>query len=118
MTDSRRIAQLAGPAVIALTLSEALNLDIWSVNIAPVTYLNGFILLVAGISIVRVHNRWTREWTVLVTLVGWGSVLGGLFRMFFPNAQQGGKNPATYALILIMFVIGIFLAFKGYGPEK
>lgn len=44
---------------MALTISEALNLHIWRVNIVPVTYLNGLLLFVAGLSIVRAHNRWT-----------------------------------------------------------
>ena len=117
MTISKHIAQLIGPTLIAVTLSEALNLHIWTVNIAPVTYLNGAIIFVAGLSIVRAHNRWTRGWPVLVTLVGWLAILGGLFRMFAPEAQQGRKNIATYAVVVILFAIGVFLTFKAYRKE-
>jgi hypothetical protein len=115
MTDPKPLAQLIGPTLIAVTLSEALNLHIWRANLAPVTYLNGFVLFVAGLSIVRVHNRWTRSWPVAVTFVGWGSMFGGLVRMFAPQAQQGGENIATYAVIAILFLIGVFLTVKGYG---
>jgi hypothetical protein len=80
--------------------------------------LNGFVLFVAGLSIIRVHNRWTRSWPVLVTLVGWGCILGGLVRMFTPEAQLGGKNVPTYAVIMILFVVGVFLTFKGYSQER
>jgi hypothetical protein len=118
MTNSKNIAQLIGPTLIALTLSEALNLQIWTINIAPVTYLNGFVVFVAGLSIIRVHNRWTRAWPVMVTLIGWGCILGGLVRMFTPQAQLGGKNVATYALITILFVIGVYLTFKGYVQKR
>ena len=59
MTNSKQLAGLFGPTLMALTISEALNLHIWRVNIVPVTYLNGLILFVAGLSIVRAHNRWT-----------------------------------------------------------
>jgi hypothetical protein len=62
MADSRRIAGLIGPTLLALTISEAINVHIWSTNIAPVTYLNGLLLFVAGLSIVSVHNRWTSNW--------------------------------------------------------
>jgi hypothetical protein len=41
MTDSKHIAQLIGPTLIAVTISEALNLEIWATNMASVTYLNG-----------------------------------------------------------------------------
>jgi hypothetical protein len=118
VTSSKSLAQLIGPALIAVSLSEALNLKIWTINIAPVTYLNGFILFVAGISIIRVHNLWTRSWTVLITLVGWGALAGGLARMFAPEAQQGGKNVATYMAITILFAIGIVLTVKGYGRQS
>jgi len=51
MTSSRHLAGLIGPAVMALTASEALNFRIWATNIAPVTYLNGTLLFVAGLSV-------------------------------------------------------------------
>jgi hypothetical protein len=71
MTNSKHIAGLIGPTLVALAISEAINLHIWVNNIAPVTYLNGILLFVAGLSIVRVHNRWTGDWPVIITLVGW-----------------------------------------------
>jgi len=117
MTTSKNIAQLIGPTLVVVTLSEALRIEIWASNIAPVTYLNGCLLFVAGLSIVRVHNRWTLAWPVVVTLVGWGAILVGLFRMFFPEAQQGSNNGATYAAIMLLWVIGVFLSVKGYAGK-
>ncbi len=118
MTSSRQIAGLIGPTLLALTASEALNLHIWETNIPPGTYLNGLILFVAGLSIVRVHNRWTRGWPVLVTLVGWVVILGGLYRMFAPEAPQAPQSTPTYAGIVVIFAIGSFLTFKAYAREK
>jgi len=117
MTNSKRIAALVGPTLVALTASEAMNLHIWANNIAPVTYLNGTLLFVAGLAIVRVHNYWTRDWPLMVTLVGWLAILGGLFRMFAPEAQQGGRNALTFAVIGVIFAIGTLLTFKAYGRE-
>jgi hypothetical protein len=31
----------------------------------------------------------------MVTLAGWVAILGGLFRMFAPEAQQAGRNSVT-----------------------
>lgn len=112
MVGSKHLAGLIGPTLIATTLSEAINLHIWANNIAPVTYLNGVLLFVAGLSIVRVHNRWMCGWPVMVTLVGWAAILGGLFRMFAPEAKQGGENTVTYAVMFVGFLIGCFLTFK------
>ncbi len=118
MDNSRQIAGLIGPTLIVLALSEALNLHIWATNMAPVIYLNGALLFVAGLSIVRAHNRWTLRWPVLVTLTGWVTILGGLYRMFLPEARQAGENPATYVMFMGLCVIGIFLTFKAYRREQ
>jgi len=115
MTSSKQIAGLIGPTLIAVTISEALNFHIWATNIAPVTHLNGTLLFVAGLSIVRAHNRWTRGWPVMVTLVGWVVILGGLYRMFAPEAPQAPQSTPTYAGLLVSCAIGIFLTLKAYG---
>jgi hypothetical protein len=120
MTNSKQIAGLVGPTLIAMAISEAMNLHIWAVNIAPITYLAGILWFVAGLSIVRAHNRWTAGWPVMVTLVGWFALLGGLFRMFAPEAQQGLQNTPTvgvYIFDIVLFAIGVLLTFKAYSRE-
>jgi uncharacterized membrane protein HdeD (DUF308 family) len=121
MTNSKHIAGLIGPTLIALCISEAINLRILATsnaNLPSVVYLNGTLLFVAGLSIARVHNRW-RGWPVLVTLLGWFAILGGLIRMFAPVlAQQGVQNtPIVFASLIVLFVLGVFLTFKAYGRE-
>ena len=119
MTDSKRVAGLLGPSLIAITLSEMMNAHIWAAIIAPVTYLAGALWFVAGLSIIRAHNKWRGGWPVIVTLVGWFAILGGLFRMFAPEvAQQGAQNTfATFASQLVLLAAGIFLTFRAYGRE-
>jgi len=118
MTSSKQIAGLIGPAIVALTTSEALNFHIWATNIPPVTHLNGLLLFVAGLAIVRAHNRWTRGWPVLVTLTGWVVMLGGLFRLFAPEAPQAPQNTVTYAGLMVLLAMGVFLTFKAYWPRS
>ena len=78
MASPQNVAALVGPAIVALTSSEALNYHIWATNIPPVTYLNGTILFVGGVAILRAHDRWVLGWPVIVTLSGWFAVLGNL----------------------------------------
>jgi len=118
MPNSKHLAGLIGPTIMALALSEATNLHIWANNIAPVTYLNGTLLFVAGLSIIRAHNCWTIGWPVLVTVVGWVAILAGLFRMFAPEAQQAGQNSFTYAALAVLFVLGTLLTFQGYRRDN
>jgi hypothetical protein len=114
--ESRRIAGLVGPTLMALSASEALNYRIWSDNLAPVTYLDGALLFVGGLSIVRAHNRWVRSWPLLTTLAGWSALLLGLARMFAPQARQPRRNAAVDAVLLAMFASGVVLTFQAGRP--
>ena len=116
MTDSRRIAGLLGPTLIALAVTEAMNLRVMAENPAAVglVYLNGTLLFVAGLAIVQVHNRWTRGWPVLVTVMGWIAVLAGLGRMIAPQSATSGAA-WVYGLLIVLLVIGIVLTFTGYA---
>ena len=115
MTDSRRIAGLLGPTLIALAVSEAMNLRVMADNPASVglVYLNGTLLFVAGVAIVQVHNRWTRGWPVLVTVTGWFAILGGVIRMVAPQAATSGAT-WVYGLLVALLAVGVVLTFNGY----
>lgn len=119
MTDSGRIAGLLGPTLIALAVSEAMNLRVMTENPASVglVYLNGTLLFVAGVAIVQVHNRWTRGWPVLVTLMGWFAILAGLMRMIAPQSTTSGAA-WVYALLIVLLAIGIVLTFTGYAGRE
>ena len=90
MSNSRNIAGLIGPTFVAGGLSVLLNLGVWPSLVeqafrdGPLIYVSGYPLFVAGLAIVRAHNRWTLGWPVLVTVVGWITLLGGLSRILFP----------------------------------
>lgn len=121
MPNSKHIAGLVGPTLIAMTISESefIQPHLYDTQIAPVVYLSGTLLFVAGLAIVRVHNLWMGDWTVLVTLTGWFSIFGGLFRMFATGLYQQGSQNTTALLVMeiILLAIGIFLTFKAYGRE-
>jgi hypothetical protein len=120
MTEPRRIAGLLGPTIVALILSEnaLVNPHLYDLQIPPVVYLSGTLLFIAGLSIVRAHNRWTGGWPVLVTVTGWFAILLGLFRMFSPGLYAQGAQSSPTALLAgegALLVLGIFLTFKGYS---
>ena len=127
MTTSKSIAALIGPTLVAGAVAVLLNLGIWPSLVEKafrdpaLIFVSGFPLFVAGLAIVRVHNRWERSWPVLVTVVGWFAVLSGLSRILFPTrlaqiaigaVQITGVLPAVSVVFL---VVGAFLSFKGYS---
>ena len=117
MTTSRWIARIVGPTLIAVGVTEAINFDSFAVSAAPVVYLNGVVLFVAGLTIVQAHNRWVRDWSVLVTLTGWVLFCGGLYRMFAPEATQMNNDVAAYGLLAALVAIGGVITYKAYFAE-
>jgi hypothetical protein len=99
---------------MALSLSECLNFRIWTKVETTVVYLNGLLLFVGGLSLIRSHNTWMVNWTTSITLVGWLSLTLGLYRMFFPSGKQLPRNTFTYISLGTLFVMGLFLTVKAY----
>jgi hypothetical protein len=120
MASSRQVAGLVGPTVVAMILSEfpLVQPHLYDAQTPPVVYLSGVLMFVAGLAIVRVHNRWARDWTVLVTLTGWFSATLGLFRMFAAGAYQQSAaitpTPVFIVLEAILLLCGIVMTFKAY----
>ena len=114
MVSSETVAAIAGPALTALGVSEAMHLRIWTKPVPQVVYLNGTLLLVAGLCIVRVHNVWVWGWPTAVTILGWLAAAAGLYRMFAPNGPQAKAAPATYAMLAVMAAFGASLTFIGW----
>jgi hypothetical protein len=103
-----------------MNVSEAINSQIWANVPTTQTYLAGALWFVAGLSIIRAHNHWTLSWSVLITLLGWFVMLGGLSRMFFPEPiQQGSQNASVvFAFQMVLLAIGIVLTFKAYSHDN
>jgi len=114
MEISRRLSRVLGPTLVVLTLTEAPNLRLFAGNPAPVVYLDGTLLFIAGVAILQAYARWTWSLSTLVTLCGWAFVLAGFYRMAFPAATQLAEGPATWGVFAALLLIGGLLTFKGY----
>lgn len=119
MTNSKSIAGILGPILVVTNLSEAINSHIWVNVTPPQTYLAGALWFVAGLFILRTHNYWAVHWSVLITILGWFILLGGLSRMFFPEfVQQGSQNNQfVFAFQMILLAIGIILCYKAFSKS-
>ena len=121
MANSKRIAGLVGPTIVAMVASEfpLVQPHLYDLQIPPVVYLSGTLMFVGGLAVVRAHNYWVRDWTVLVTLSGWFFLLLGLFRMFAAGAYQrssASTSAATFMVLEgILAVLGLVMTFKAYS---
>jgi uncharacterized membrane protein len=112
---------LLGPAAIAVSLSEALNLDVLANVPAYFVYFNGTLLFVAGLSIVRAHNYWKLGWQLLITLMGWFLILLGTARMFAPErASQAAhqSRAGVYGSILALLLAGAVMTGKAHSRRR
>ncbi|WP_309645492.1 hypothetical protein [Phenylobacterium sp.] len=111
---SRTIARIVGPPVVALAVTEWINMDIFAQQTAPVVYLNGTLLLVGGVAILQAHNRWSPGWPLLVTLTGWITAALGLLRMIAPQATQAQEGPTINLVFIALAILGGALSIRGY----
>ncbi len=63
---------------------------------AGLTYLAGFITVIIGLLIVIYHNRWAKNWTVLITILGWLALLKGIFLIAFPPISSRSIRAPLY----------------------
>ncbi len=52
------------------------------------TYMTGFMAVIVGFLIVHYHNLWVSDWTVLITIIGWLSLIKGFLIIAFPKFIQ------------------------------
>lgn len=115
MSTSRNIARVVGPALVALGITEPINIGVFAGNAPAVVYLNGALLFIAGVAIVQAHFRLTPDWTVLLAILGWVLVAGGLYRMIAPAAPQIAPGLAADGVFAVLVAAGAFLTYKGYA---
>jgi hypothetical protein len=129
MARTKFIAGLIGPTLCAIAAALLLNLNfipefLQQASREPILiFVTGILLWVAGLAILRSHNVWNRRWPVLVTVIGWLALAGGLARMLLPSqlaAVAGQLRVSSAGLIagaIVLLVFGGFLTLKSLGRE-
>jgi hypothetical protein len=90
------------------------------VNDKSFLLLIAILTIILGLLMVVAHNVWVLSWPVLITIISWLVLLGGLLRLFFPEliiklaAWWMEHTHYLYLAALIYLLIGLFLLFKSY----
>ena len=126
MATSKLIAGLIGPTLVAIGVAIFFNLGTFPAMMEQATrdpglvFLTGILLFVAGLVIVRAHNIWAGSWPLIVTVLGWLAIMGGLIRMLFPTqlgAIAASLGQGIIVVAVVLLVIGALLSFKGYSRD-
>lgn len=79
----------------------------------------GALALVVGFLIVHYHNFWVSDWTVIITIIGWGGLIKGVVLFLAPKAMikfsrvfLGKKNMHLMGVGALIF--GLVLGYFGF----
>ncbi|TSC66816.1 MAG: hypothetical protein CEO19_476 [Parcubacteria group bacterium Gr01-1014_73] len=91
-------------------------------NNLGLVYVAGFFHLTVGLIVILLHNVWTWDWRVLITILGWLGVIKGLVRFYFPEklfTVVKRFNPKIlFVSCFIFFVLGIYLVYIGFTSKN
>ena len=81
-----------------------------------ITVSTGYITMLLGLVTVVAHNVWVWDWPVVITVLGWSTLIKGVMKVGFPsqiNKQaQMFKGQSTLWGVAI-FLIGAFIFWIG-----
>jgi len=82
-------------------------------------FYGGLFCLAIGFPIITFHNTWDLSWSLVITLLGWLSLLKGLMLLMFPAytmdrykdiLTEKNKTYASY-FILALGIVSLYLGF-------
>ncbi|MBU0578030.1 hypothetical protein KJ742_04570 [Patescibacteria group bacterium] len=84
-----------------------------------IMYLGGIMALIVGYLMVTYHNFWVKDWTVIITVLGWLALLKGFFLLVLPEQMVKltlslfpKKNMNVWGGVVL--VLGLVLGYFGF----
>ena len=77
----------------------------------------GYITLLMGLVTVILHNIWTLNWKIAITILGWSTLIKGIIKVGFPEeihkqAQRFKKKQLLSSIFLI--ILGSWLMWMSF----
>ncbi len=126
MGTSVFIAKIMGPYFLLIALSIVVNRGFFQQLMEDyckshiLILFGGMLAFVFGLVVVQVHNIWVSGWPVLITILGWSSIVKGMWLILFPNSLSGLMQLYIRNRHLLMvnasiaFILGAILSICGY----
>jgi len=83
-------------------------------------YLAGVLGLLGGLTLVLTHNLWVLDWRLLITVIGWTSIVRAVITIFLPQQiiSIGSKlldhGGIFFGAAVVNLIIGLLLSYFGY----
>jgi len=126
MPTSIFIAKLLGPLFFVVGIAIPLRAPAFRdllrefVRSPALLYLAGFLGLLGGVALVLTHNVWVLDWRLIITLIGWVTIVRAVVTIFRPEIIMviGSKICDSQGIFFgasaINFIIGLVLCYFGY----
>lgn len=124
MELSYLIAKIFALFFVAVGLSVVLgNLDVnkmvKSFQDSPaLMIMSGFMMVVTGGLMIQYHNLWVKDWRVLITIMGWATLIKGVVFIAFPSLMpivgSKFKNVNVQPLGFVIMAIGLGFGYLGF----
>lgn len=130
MDVSKFLGKVVGIYLIIVSLAMLVNMDQFAhfvdqlITDAPLMFVTGFFTLIIGVLMVVAHNIWRWDWRVIITIIGWLTLLKALSLIFYPQfidavSVSFVKNlPAAYITAVVDLVLGLIIVYFGFRNSK
>jgi len=120
------LARIVGPVFIIIVIGLLVNLKNYQgvmrdfAESPGLRYLGAVIALVFGMLIVLFHNVWAVQWSLVITILGWISLIKGAVLIIFPEMmtrlsdRYARSTTALRVHAVIILIIGVFLTVMGF----
>jgi len=121
---SNYLAEVWGISIVAVSLALLIKPKYLKTlfaeveNEATMLFL-GMVNLIIGVAMVLAHNVWARNWQVIITILGWISLVKGLSVLFLPEymkkwvKKMENQQWLPIALVILVFV-GLIITYFGF----
>ncbi|MGC9602369.1 MAG: hypothetical protein ABSE76_01320 [Minisyncoccia bacterium] len=125
MNASIAIAQVLGLVLAIMGLSVIFDRKNVSVALDKIgqdrgfLWLWGFLILSMGAVIVVMNNSWTSGLALLITILGWLTLIKGAFLLLFPGPaialyRKCNKDGVLLFGGIVAFIVGVVLLYFGF----
>lgn len=119
------LAKLLGLYLVIVCLAALYNRELVPTLVrelgsnTSVLVFSGTIHLILGLLVILSHNVWSADWRVIITLLGWLTLLKGVLRLFFPQkvlawGSRVVSGPVHRILLVAFLVVGLYLVLVGF----
>ncbi|MDD4352205.1 MAG: hypothetical protein PHU71_04480 [Candidatus Gracilibacteria bacterium] len=120
--NSLSLAQIIGPFFLVAGLGILIGSKHFMVVVQEmmkspaILFLTGFMTFLLGLILVSLHNVWVADWTVIITILAWASLLKGATMLLFPTWMEKIASyfmKSAYITLggVIWFVAGLWMCY-------